>query len=167
MYGNSSLANLAGNQSLGWTDGDFGLRQAAGRRFWRLFAGGFWSQLRSIFGRDESGLRSLAQATQGRALESSKYFGTTPVPVHQITGSEGKSQDFDREFRPLKRFSRDRWIGIAVARLQGNSLPPVELIKVGDDYYVRDGHHRISVAKAYGQVDIDAVVTIWNMAAAV
>jgi hypothetical protein len=85
------------------------------------------------------------------------------VPISQIQGSEGKSEEFDAEFRPLKPFSRDRWVSVAVAFLQGKSLPPVELIKVGQQYFVRDGHHRISVARAYGQYDVDAVVTVWNM----
>ncbi len=82
------------------------------------------------------------------------------VPISQIRGSEGKSGEFDAQFRPLKRYSRDRWVSVAVAYLQGKTLPPVELIKVGRQYFVRDGHHRISVARAYGQYDVDAVVTI-------
>jgi hypothetical protein len=167
MYGNSSLVHLVGNQSLEWVDDSFALRRAAARRFWRLFAGGFFSQLRTIFGSRQSSLQSLTRTTRATAVQSSRYCGAETVSIDQIKGSEGKSQDFDREFRPLKGFSRDRWIGIAVARLQGKSLPPVELIKVGDDYYVRDGHHRISVAKAYGQAEVDAVVTVWHKAAAV
>jgi hypothetical protein len=71
-------------------------------------------------------------------------------------GSEGRVDDFDSAFNPLTAHTRDRWIGIAVARRQGTVLPPVELIQVGDVYYVRDGHHRISVAKAEGQAEIEA-----------
>ncbi|UCG25623.1 MAG: hypothetical protein JSW55_06445 [Chloroflexota bacterium] len=161
------MVHLVENQSLERVDDSFGLRRAAARRFWRLFAGGFWRRVKSIFGQGQDGLHNLAVVTQDTAFESSRHVGATTVPVDLITGSEGKSQEFDREFRPLKSFSRDRWISIAVARLQGKSLPPVELIKVGDEYYVRDGHHRISVARAYGQVEVDAVVTSWKVAAAV
>jgi hypothetical protein len=51
-------------------------------------------------------------------------------------------------------------LNIAKLRLEGRPLPPVELIQVGDSYFVRDGHHRISVARAFGQTAIDAQVTV-------
>jgi hypothetical protein len=54
-------------------------------------------------------------------------------------------------------------MSVAKARLQGATLPPVDLVQVSDVYFVRDGHHRISVAKALGQVDIDADVTVWEV----
>jgi hypothetical protein len=56
----------------------------------------------------------------------------------------------------LKKHNCERWINIAVARDMGVVLPAVDLVQVGDVYYVRDGHHRISVAKAMEQLDIDA-----------
>jgi hypothetical protein len=52
---------------------------------------------------------------------------------------------------------------VAKARLKGVTLPPVELIQVGDVYFVRDGHHRISVARAFGQEHVDAEVTVWEV----
>jgi hypothetical protein len=55
-------------------------------------------------------------------------------------------------------------LGIATARQRGKPLPPVELIQVGDVYFVRDGHHRISVARALGQRDIGAEVMVWQVA---
>ena len=55
-----------------------------------------------------------------------------------------------------------RWLGVARAALRGEHLPPVDLIRAGDVYYVRDGHHRISVARALGQREIDARVTVWE-----
>lgn len=78
------------------------------------------------------------------------------IALDRIVGSEGRSEDFDAEFRPLKTHNQDRWIGIAAARRMGVALPPVELVQDGDRYYVRDGHHRISVAKAMGQLEIEA-----------
>jgi hypothetical protein len=56
-----------------------------------------------------------------------------------------------------------RWLRIAAARDQGKVLPPVVLVQVGDVYFVRDGHHRISVARALGQQDIEAQVTLWQV----
>jgi len=80
------------------------------------------------------------------------------VPLSRIVGSESRSEDFDAGFNPLKQHNRERWIGIAVARRTGVVLPAVELVRDGSEYYIRDGHHRISVAKAMGQLDIEAHV---------
>jgi hypothetical protein len=95
-------------------------------------------------------------------VHSSHYGGTRAVPIAQIRGSEGRCDDFDAEFRPLRSYTKGRWVSIALAWQKGVALPPVELIQVGDAYYVRDGHHRISVAKAWGQENIDAEVTVWE-----
>jgi hypothetical protein len=82
------------------------------------------------------------------------------VPISRIQGSQGRSRYFDRDFRPLHDQARQRWQSIARARRQGKQLPPVSLVQVGDIYFVSDGHHRISVARAMGQSDIEARVTI-------
>jgi hypothetical protein len=79
-----------------------------------------------------------------------------PVPLDKIIGSESRSEDFDEKFQPLKKNNRERWINIAVARRKGVVLPAVELVQDGENFYVRDGHHRISVARSMGEVDIDA-----------
>jgi hypothetical protein len=89
--------------------------------------------------------------------------GTRPVPVSQIRGSEGRCRYFDADFNPLYDQARGRWLGIARARQQGKYLPPVVLVQVGDTYFVRDGHHRISVARAMGQIEVEARVTIWQV----
>jgi hypothetical protein len=85
------------------------------------------------------------------------------VPIAQIVGSGGRVGDFDRDFSPLKDHVRRRWLGIAAAREQGAVLPPVSLVQVGDEYFVSDGHHRISVAKAFGQETIEARVAVWEV----
>ncbi|NJN17512.1 MAG: hypothetical protein HC822_15195 [Oscillochloris sp.] len=71
--------------------------------------------------------------------------------------SSGDS-DRDRAFAPAQEHSRDRWLSIAVARRRSIGLPPVQLIHGADGYYVRDGHQRISVARALGEAFIEAVV---------
>jgi hypothetical protein len=90
------------------------------------------------------------------------YLGVQTVPIACIRGTEGRDQDFDAAFRPRRAHTRGRWMKIAVAQQIGETLPPVELIQVGDIYFVRDGHHRISVAAALGQTEIDAEVTVWQ-----
>lgn len=92
------------------------------------------------------------------------YDGLQSVPIHRILGSEGRCQDFDGAFRPLRSHNKERWVRIAVTQLMRIPLPPVTLTLVGDRYFVLDGHHRISVAKALGQVQIDAEVTVCQFA---
>ncbi len=91
------------------------------------------------------------------------YAGLQTVPLAAIRGSEGRARDFDQEFNPRRTSTRERWVSIALAHLRGESLPPVILIQVGDVYFVRDGHHRVSVARAWGQQYIEAEVTVFNV----
>ena len=86
------------------------------------------------------------------------YRGLTPVPVDKIIGSLGRSNDFDRAFMPTQRHSRTKWVSVGSAFYEGVTLPPVSLYKVGDAYFVVDGHHRVSVARQQEQVFIDAEV---------
>lgn len=108
-------------------------------------------------------LLSLSEVRKGLRVFASRYDGLRPVPLRQIRGSEGRCDDFDIYFRPLKPHNRDRWVQIAVARMKDIPLPPVALVQVNDIYYVRDGHHRISVAQLLGQTEIDAKVIIWSV----
>jgi hypothetical protein len=95
---------------------------------------------------------------QGSGISSGAYAGTRAVDIHQICGSESRVDDFDGEFQPLQLRMRDRWVNIARAFLRRDPLPPVELIQVGECYFVWDGHHRISVARSIGQRYIDAEI---------
>jgi len=90
---------------------------------------------------------------------SENSLGLKVVPLDQIVGSVGRARDFDRRFRPTSGRSRGRWEQIAAAARRGESFPPVDLVKVGQLYFVRDGHHRVSVARALGRTDVDAYVT--------
>lgn len=85
------------------------------------------------------------------------------MAIERILGSEGRSSDFDRDFNPLRDHNKGRWLGVAAARQRGKPLPPVALIQVGDVYFVQDGHHRISVARALGQWAIEASVVVWQV----
>jgi hypothetical protein len=91
-------------------------------------------------------------------------MGHQVVALCQIRGSEGRCRDFDANFRPLQPHCATRWLGVAMAWKTGTALPPVSLIRVGDVYFVRDGHHRVSVARALGQAEIEAEVTVWRVA---
>jgi hypothetical protein len=89
--------------------------------------------------------------------------GIQAVPLSQIRGSEGRRDDFDRDFNPLQDHNKERWLNIAAARRQGKALPPVELVQIENIYFVVDGHHRISVARAMGQRSIKARVMVWQV----
>lgn len=106
-------------------------------------------------------LMDVETICQGKCVHSSHYVGTKTVKIAEIKGSENSAQDFDCKFNPLKNHNAGRWIKIANAWHQGNSLPAVDLIKIGDVYIVRDGHHRISVARYMGCDAVDANVTEW------
>jgi hypothetical protein len=93
-----------------------------------------------------------------------RYAGVQIVPIRQIRGSVGRPKDFDVNFAPLQTHTKARWLSIAVARQAGEEMPPVKLIRIGDVYFVRDGHHRISVARALGQQEIEAEVIVWQIA---
>jgi len=85
--------------------------------------------------------------------------GLEIVPLDSIAGTVDRAADFDRGFRPTSPRLRSRWERIAAAQRRGESLPPISLYRVGHLHFVRDGHHRVSVAKSLGRVDIDAYVT--------
>ncbi len=96
-------------------------------------------------------------ATLGR--KSRHDAGVRMVPINHIIGSLGRCHEFDRAFYPRKVEQPGRWLRIAMAYYQDVCLPPVDLYKVGDTYFVVDGNHRISVARTHGQLFIDAHVT--------
>ncbi len=108
-------------------------------------------------------LLDLEDVRTACAIRGRHYAGARSVPIDKIRGSEGRSTDFDTDFQPLKEHAKGRWLSIAAAREQGVALPVVDLIQIGDLYFVRDGHHRISVARAWGQETIDAEVTVWEV----
>jgi hypothetical protein len=135
----------------------------AGEQFRSLHQRAVWHRLWSaLIGRRHNlpNLYDMSKGTNG--VQERTYAGLHLVPVAQIYGSEGRRADFDADFRPLKTYNRDRWVRVAVAHSQEVALPAVELVQVDDRYFVRDGHHRISVAKMMGQQEIEAEVTVWR-----
>ncbi|GJM39920.1 MAG: hypothetical protein DHS20C20_02020 [Ardenticatenaceae bacterium] len=108
--------------------------------------------------------RFTGHSTQLHALKTQnsqadgQVLGIQSVSLDEIVGSEGRYHDFDNQFWPLKERNRDRWVNIAQAIRNKKSLPPVQLIYTDNGYFVRDGHHRISVARALGQATIEAEV---------
>jgi hypothetical protein len=141
---------------------DWALRSAL-RLYRQAWWQGWWRRMRSALTRRSLRLFRLADVTPRQARPGHGSVRTQTVPISKIRGSAGRSNDFDNAFCPLQRHSQRRWLSIAMARRMGAPLPPVELIQIGDIYFVRDGHHRISVAQALGQQEIDSEVTVWHI----
>jgi hypothetical protein len=99
------------------------------------------------------------EVIQALGFVSERPAGLNVVALEAIVGTVDRGRDFDRSFRPTSARVRTRWERIAEAMRRGESMPPVDLLKVGEIYFVRDGHNRISVARALGRTDIDAYVT--------
>lgn len=85
--------------------------------------------------------------------------GTQLIDISKIIGSVGRYRDFDRAFLPLSGADAERWKRLDVAMNELRDLPPIDVYKIGDVYFVRDGNHRVSVAKANGLDVIEARVT--------
>ncbi|RIK41996.1 MAG: hypothetical protein DCC55_10315 [Chloroflexi bacterium] len=139
-------------------------RQQASEQFRRLQGQAVRSKLWSTLTGRRRTLLKLNQVQRTTTLATRAHAGIQLVPIAKICGSEGRSDDFDADFRPLRANSMDRWVDIAIARSRDVPLPAVELVQIGDLYFVRDGHHRISVAKMAGQLEIEAEVTVWRSA---
>ena len=82
------------------------------------------------------------------------------IPLNKIVGSVGRYRDFTREFLPKESINSSRWRAVDAALHSQTGLPPIEVYQVGDAYFVKDGHHRVSVARANGIKDIEAYVTL-------
>jgi hypothetical protein len=94
-------------------------------------------------------------------LEGKSFGGVQEIPLDKVVGSaaaDAKAADFDPGFLPVSRRLRDRWTRIYTAMVEGDELPPIDVYKLDDAYYVIDGHHRVSVARSLGRDMINARV---------
>ncbi|WP_135228747.1 ParB N-terminal domain-containing protein [Deinococcus fonticola] len=92
------------------------------------------------------------------APEGEHTLGLQPIPVDSIIGSVDRYREFDRHYLPKEAHLDERWISVRAAQLEGKELPPIQVYKVGGLYFVKDGNHRVSVARRNGQKFIDAYV---------
>jgi hypothetical protein len=92
-------------------------------------------------------------------MMSERRLGLQTIRLDSIVGSVDRTRDFDRRFRPTSGRVRERWQRLALAQRRGEAIPPIDLYRVGDLHFVKDGHHRVSVAHALGLDSIDGYVT--------
>lgn len=124
----------------------------------RALEKGQWSKFANWLTGKGNHLLSLEDYLGCRRLTQWWDAGAQIVAIDAIRGSVGRSRDFDGAFMPLQGHTSSRWISVDRAYHQSLALPLVDLWKVGDIYFVADGHHRISVASLHQQAYIDAHV---------
>jgi hypothetical protein len=118
----------------------------------------FLSELASTVRGTPNWLLSFEEIQRTLPIKGQYYQGMQQVPLAQIVGSVDRYHDFDRRFLPTQSFTRPRWESVDTANLTDVPLPPVQLYKVGSVYFVKDGNHRVSVAREKGGEYIDAEV---------
>jgi len=91
--------------------------------------------------------------------QGERQLGLQTIRLEQVVGTVDSRRDFDRRFRPTSGRVRERWERLALAQRRGESIPPIDVYQIGELYFVKDGHHRVSIAIATGQQVIDAFVT--------
>lgn len=127
--------------------------------FERAFYRSMWRKVISRLTGRSNELLPFEEVRDALPYSGQRDIGLQTVPIDKIVGSVGRYRDFDRAFLPTQRQTTDRWVNIRKAHYRDVSLPPVELYKIGEVYFVKDGNHRVSVARDRNQVDIDAYVT--------
>ena len=110
-----------------------------------------------LIAQKSSDLLPFEEVRRQLRLQNSHFVGLQEVPLDQIVGSVGRYRDFTRTFLPRRDELRQRWASVE-DQVKTGGLPPVKLYQVGDTYYVLDGNHRISIARAQDASSIEAYV---------
>lgn len=118
----------------------------------------FINEIQHLLTPEEATLISLNDVKQMIKSSSETYIGMKVIPIEKIVGSEGRYKDFDNRFFPKSTHLKNRWQHVDEAALNDVTLPPIKVYEIAGLYFVRDGNHRVSVAKARGTEFIDAEV---------
>lgn len=113
---------------------------------------------RLVRGSRPAELLPLDEAEQRLRPFSRRYVGVRAIPLEHVVGTDSRSSDFDRDFAPRRRHVRSRWQQVDRAFPHGD-FPPIVVSKLGDAYFVVDGHHRVAIARRRRMETIDAEVT--------
>ena len=117
-----------------------------------------FNEIQHILKPEEATLISFSDIKKLLKPKNEVYKGMQVVPIDLIVGSEGRYKDFDNHFFPKSTFLKTRWERIDMAHYQDVNLPAISVYELGGLYFVRDGNHRVSVAKSRGVENIDAEV---------
>jgi hypothetical protein len=119
----------------------------------------FWQDIINLISRKPAQLLSFEDIRTRLRLREESYRGLQNIELERIVGSVGRYTDFTRTFLPRNKVNRDRWTRIYAETVSGMGLPPIEVYQVGESYFVRDGNHRVSVARSLDSKHIQAYVT--------
>jgi hypothetical protein len=119
----------------------------------------FWHDFASLLRGKSAELLSFEDVRARLRLREENYRGLQEVPLEQIAGSVGRYREFNDQFLPRRHNMQERWSRVYAVATGMMGLPPIEVYKVGDVYFVRDGNHRVSVARQIGSTHIQAHVT--------
>jgi hypothetical protein len=134
------------------------VNETARADFYAALRKGFWHSVIGWITQSRSTLLPYDEIRKSLPLSNQHYIGMREIPIEQIIGSVSRYRDFDQAFLPLQTHTQGRWMSIDRAHLTDIILPPIEVYKIGNTYYVKDGNHRVSVARMKGQKYIDADV---------
>lgn len=115
-------------------------------------------EIQNLLTPEEVSMISLSAVRKIIKTQTETYIGMKVIPIDKIVGSEGRYKDFDNRFFPKHSVERERWEHVDEAVIRDIVLPPIKVYELGGLYFVRDGNHRVSVAKAKGVEFIDAEV---------
>lgn len=107
----------------------------------------FLHDLRAILTGRERMLLPLEDVMRAAGMDGQVDRGVQEIPLAKIRGSESRSRDFDASFHPLNTHLRERWMRLYTLMELGREMPPITVYRLGEVYFVRDGHHRVSVAR--------------------
>lgn len=117
-----------------------------------------FNEIQHLLTPEEAAMISLKAVRKVIKTQSETYIGMKVIPINKIVGSEGRYRDFDNQFFPKRSIIKERWEHVDEAVIKDIVLPPIKVYELGGLYFVRDGNHRVSVAKAKGVEFIDAEV---------
>jgi hypothetical protein len=126
-------------------------QNARRRAFWAKVRGRLLGQCVTIY--------NFNEVSRRLHLSNALYRGQQTIPLDRIVGSVGRYEDFVEAFLPLNETMGERWQGVAIMFMERpSSVPPIEVFKLGEYYFVKDGNHRVSVARELGVAELDAYV---------
>jgi len=108
---------------------------------------------------DLSAILPFEEVVRALGRRGEKSLGLKTIELDSIVGTVDRGREFDRSFRPTSGRVRPRWERINTAQRKGQEMPPIDVYRIGELHFVKDGHHRVSVARALGYDVIDAYVT--------
>ena len=107
----------------------------------------------------KTGLLSFDEIQDRFSADPSASESVQTIPLDAVRGSVGRYNDFNADFLPTNAHDRERWAGVKLAMESNVDLPPIQVYRIGEIYFVIDGNHRVSIAKHRGDTEIRAKVT--------